>query len=59
MIKIKRIYDSASPKDSKRILVDRLWPRGIKKDEAKIDDWIRDIAPSSELRKWFSHDPSK
>lgn len=59
MIKIKRIYESASPKDGKRMLVDRLWPRGIRKDEAKIDDWIRDIAPSNELRKWFSHDPSK
>jgi uncharacterized protein YeaO (DUF488 family) len=59
MIKIKRIYDLASPKDGKRILVDRLWPRGIRKDEAKIDEWLKDIAPSNELRKWFSHDPSK
>lgn len=59
MIKIKRIYDPASPKDGKRILVDRLWPRGIKKDEAKIDEWLKDIAPSNELRQWFSHDPSK
>jgi uncharacterized protein YeaO (DUF488 family) len=59
MIKIKRIYDSASSKDGKRILVDRLWPRGIKKDEAKIDEWMKEIAPSNELRKWFAHDPSK
>jgi uncharacterized protein YeaO (DUF488 family) len=59
MIKIKRIYDPVSPKDGKRILVDRLWPRGIKKDEAKIDKWLKDIAPSNELRQWFSHDPSK
>lgn len=59
MIKIKRIYDLSSQKDGKRILVDRLWPRGIKKDEAKIDEWLKDIAPSNELRQWFSHDPSK
>lgn len=59
MIKIKRIYDPASPKDGKRILIDRLWPRGIKKDDAKIDEWLKDIAPSNELRQWFSHDPSK
>jgi uncharacterized protein YeaO (DUF488 family) len=59
MIKIKRIYDQASPKDGKRILIDRLWPRGIKKDETKIDEWLKDIAPSNELRKWFAHDPSK
>ncbi len=59
MVKIKRIYDPASPDDGKRILIDRLWPRGIKKEEAKIDEWLRDIAPSTELRKWFSHDPEK
>jgi len=59
MIKIKRIYDPASPNDGKRILVDRLWPRGIRKDEARIDEWLKDIAPSNDLRKWFSHDPSK
>jgi len=59
MVKMKRIYESASPKDGKRILVDRLWPRGIKKEEAKIDEWLKDIAPSDELRKWYSHDPSK
>ncbi len=58
MIKIKRIYDPASPKDGSRILVDRLWPRGIRKDEAKIDGWLKEIAPSNELRKWFAHDPS-
>lgn len=59
MVKIKRVYDSASKNDGKRILVDRLWPRGMKKEDAKIDEWLRDIAPSDELRKWFSHDPSK
>jgi uncharacterized protein YeaO (DUF488 family) len=59
MIQIKRIYDSASPQDGRRILVDRLWPRGIKKDKAAISEWLKDIAPSNELRKWFSHDPAK
>jgi uncharacterized protein YeaO (DUF488 family) len=59
MLKIKRIYDPASPEDGKRILIDRLWPRGVKKDELKIDEWLKEIAPSDELRKWFSHDPSK
>lgn len=59
MVKIKRIYDPVSSDDGKRILIDRLWPRGVKKEEAKIDEWLRDVAPSDELRKWFSHDPSK
>jgi len=59
MVKIKRAYDKVAPDDGERILVDRLWPRGIKKDEAKIDEWIKEIAPSNELRKWFAHDPSK
>lgn len=59
MIRIKRIYDLSSADDGKRILVDRLWPRGIRKEDAKIDEWLKDIAPSDELRKWFSHDPSK
>jgi uncharacterized protein YeaO (DUF488 family) len=59
MVKIKRVYDQVSPSDGKRILVDRLWPRGIKKEDAAIDEWLKDIAPSTELRKWYSHDPSK
>jgi len=59
MVHIKRIYDQSAPTDGKRILVDRLWPRGIRKDEAKLNEWLKDIAPSNELRKWFSHDPSK
>lgn len=59
MIKLKRIYDPFSREDGKRVLVDRLWPRGIKKDEAHIDKWLKDIAPSDALRKWFSHDPSR
>lgn len=59
MVKIKRIYDPPSTDDGRRILVDRLWPRGIKKEEAAIDEWLKEIAPSNELRKWFSHDSSK
>ena len=59
MVKIKRIYDPPSPRDGKRVLVDRLWPRGIKKEEAHVDEWLKEIAPSNELRKWFSHDASK
>lgn len=59
MIKIKRIYDSASKQDGFRILVDRLWPRGLSKDVAAVDLWIKDIAPSDDLRKWFGHDPEK
>jgi len=59
MVKIKRVYDEVSPSDGKRILVDRLWPRGIKKEAAAIDEWLKDIAPSTELRKWYSHDPAK
>ncbi len=59
MVKTKRVYDPASPEDGKRILVDRLWPRGVKKEDAHIDEWLRDIAPSTDLRKWFSHDPAK
>jgi uncharacterized protein YeaO (DUF488 family) len=59
MLRIKRIYDLPSPNDGKRILIDRLWPRGIKKADASINEWMKDIAPSNELRKWFAHDVSK
>ncbi len=59
MIKIKRVYDEPSRADGKRILIDRLWPRGLKKEDARIDEWIKEIAPSNELRKWFNHDPDK
>jgi len=59
MIKAKRVYEQASEQDGFRILVDRLWPRGVSKEKAKIDLWLREIAPSSELRKWFAHDPKK
>jgi len=58
-IRIKRIYDPPSPEDGFRILVDRLWPRGLSKEKAKVDLWARDIAPSNELRKWYGHDPQK
>ena len=59
MLKIKRIYDGEASADGRRILVDRLWPRGIKKEAVRVDEWIKDIAPSTELRRWFAHDPSK
>ena len=59
MLKIKRVYDDVSNQDGKRILIDRVWPRGIKKEELKHDEWYKDIAPSTELRKWFDHDEEK
>ncbi len=59
MLKIKRVYDPFSTDDGKRILIDRLWPRGIKKEKAHIDEWLKEIAPSGELRKWFGHDPAR
>jgi uncharacterized protein YeaO (DUF488 family) len=58
-ISLKRVYEKPGLKDGRRILVERLWPRGLKKDEAKIDEWLREVAPSTELRKWFGHDPAK
>lgn len=59
MITIKRVYDAASPADGTRLLIERLWPRGIKKTSLENKDWIKDVAPSTELRQWFSHDPAK
>ena len=59
MIRTKRVYDPPSGCDGRRILVDRLWPRGVAKDMAMIDEWLREIAPSTELRSWFGHDPQK
>jgi uncharacterized protein YeaO (DUF488 family) len=59
MLKIKRVYEPAEASDGRRVLVDRLWPRGISKERARIDKWLKETAPSTELRKWFSHDPSK
>jgi uncharacterized protein YeaO (DUF488 family) len=58
-VKLKRAYEPASADDGVRILVDRLWPRGVKKADAAIDQWIKDIAPSTALRKWFGHDPER
>jgi uncharacterized protein YeaO (DUF488 family) len=59
MIKIKRIYDQPAKEDGYRILIDRLWPRGMTKENAKIDLWLREVAPSDDLRKWFHRDPEK
>ncbi len=58
-IQLKRAYHPAKPSDGFRILVDRLWPRGISKKSARIDLWLKEVAPSTELRKWFAHDPDK
>jgi uncharacterized protein YeaO (DUF488 family) len=58
-IKIKRVYEQRVKEDGFRILVDRLWPRGLTKEKAAIDLWLKDIAPTTELRKWFGHDPAK
>mgnify|MGYP000952682116 CR=1 FL=1 len=58
-IQAKRVYDPIDEKDGTRILVDRLWPRGMKKDRLEADEWLKDAAPSAELRKWYAHDPAK
>jgi len=58
-IQIKRAYEPASPDDGHRVLIDRLWPRGVSRKDAEIDDWIKELAPSSELRQWFGHDPRR
>ena len=58
-VRLKRAYAEASPDDGTRILVDRLWPRGVSKERADLDDWFKDIAPSTALRKWFGHEPAK
>ncbi len=58
-IKIKRVYEDASNSDGYRILVDRIWPRGVSKEDAKLDDWKKELGPSNELRKWFGHIPDK
>jgi uncharacterized protein YeaO (DUF488 family) len=59
LIKIKRVHDEPDESDGYKILIDRLWPRGLSKEKAKIDLWLKDIAPSDDLRKWFAHDPKK
>jgi uncharacterized protein YeaO (DUF488 family) len=58
-IRIKRAYEEPDREDGTRILVDRLWPRGLTKEKARVDLWLKDVAPSTELRKWFAHDPAK
>lgn len=58
-IRIKRVYEPPDKEDGFRILVDRLWPRGLTKEKASVDLWLKEIAPSTELRKWFGHDPKK
>ena len=59
MIKLKRVYDATEAEDGARFLVDRLWPRGIKKEAMKLDRWLKDVAPSDELRHWFGHDAAR
>ncbi|RCW71913.1 DUF488 domain-containing protein [Saliterribacillus persicus] len=59
MIKLKRVYEDVDKNDGLRILVDRVWPRGISKEKASLDEWLKEIGPSSELRKWFNHDKDK
>jgi len=59
VIRVKRVYEEASPEDGLRVLVDRLWPRGLNKQKAGVDLWVKDLAPSHELRTWFGHDPAK
>lgn len=58
-VKLKRAYEPPNRSDGKRVLIDRLWPRGVKKANAKIDEWMKEIAPSTELRKWFGHEPAR
>ena len=58
-VKLKRAYEPPAPADGTRVLVDRLWPRGVSKDDAAVDLWLKDLAPSTELRKWFGHDPAR
>ncbi len=59
MIHVKRVYEPPEKEDGVRYLVERLWPRGVKKEDLKLDEWLKNVAPSTELRKWFNHDPSK
>lgn len=59
MIQLKRVYDASSRGDGRRFLVDRVWPRGLRKESLRLDAWLKDVAPSGDLRRWFGHDPSK
>lgn len=58
-VKLKRVYDEAATNDGKRILVDRVWPRGVSKEKADVYEWLKEIGPTKELRQWFNHDPEK
>jgi uncharacterized protein YeaO (DUF488 family) len=58
-VRLKRAYEPAEPSDGHRVLVDRLWPRGVSKEDARLDEWARELGPSTELRRWFGHDPSR
>jgi uncharacterized protein YeaO (DUF488 family) len=58
-VRLKRAYDPAEPDDGYRVLIDRLWPRGVSKERARLDEWARELAPSAELRTWFGHDPER
>ncbi len=58
-IRIRRVYDQPEPADGARVLVDRIWPRGISKDAAQLEEWAKDVAPSTELRRWYGHDPDR
>lgn len=59
MIKLKRVYEPVARGDGRRVLVERLWPRGVKKDDGRVSEWLRDVAPSPELRRWYGHAPAK
>ena len=59
MFKLKRVYEKAAAEDGIRVLVERLWPRGLSKERARVSLWLKDVAPSAELRKWFHHDPAR
>ena len=59
MIKLKRVYEEPTEEDGERVLVERLWPRGLSKERAAVDLWLKDVAPSAALRKWFNHDPAR
>ena len=58
-VQIKRVYEDAEKTDGLRVLVDRLWPRGMSKEDAHVDEWLKEVGPSKELRQWFGHDPDK
>ena len=58
-VRVRRVYEEPEPQDGTRVLVDRIWPRGLRKDAARFDEWAKDVAPSTELRRWYGHDPVK